>query len=180
MARKNYTEEFRRQAVDLYRSTPGATLRGIAADLGISRGTLQVWVHALDPDSSSPSSDAPATQGQRAGRAGSAEAELAQLRAPVAALETENAELLIEQTKLATAAESRCGVIGARDQSSAALTALAADPELPNRFAPRPSAVLAPHWATPPVPGGSCTAPIKVRRPNSHCCTTLDRICFPG
>ena len=34
MARKNYTEEFRRQAVDLYRSTPGATLRGIAADSG--------------------------------------------------------------------------------------------------------------------------------------------------
>jgi transposase len=61
MARKNYTEEFRRQAVDLYRSTPGATLRGIAADSGISRHTLQVWVHALDPDPSSPSSDAPAT-----------------------------------------------------------------------------------------------------------------------
>ena len=27
MARKNYTDEFRRQAVDLYESTPGATLR---------------------------------------------------------------------------------------------------------------------------------------------------------
>jgi transposase len=57
MARKNYTEEFRRQAVDLYRSTPGATLRGIAADLGISRHTLQVWVHALDPNPTSPSSE---------------------------------------------------------------------------------------------------------------------------
>jgi hypothetical protein len=40
MARKNFTEEFRRQAVDLYRSTSGATLRGIAVDLGISRHTL--------------------------------------------------------------------------------------------------------------------------------------------
>ena len=40
MARKNYSEEFRRQAVDLYESTPGATLRGIAADLGIERDTL--------------------------------------------------------------------------------------------------------------------------------------------
>jgi transposase len=29
-ARKNYTDDFRRQAVDLYESTPGATLRGIA------------------------------------------------------------------------------------------------------------------------------------------------------
>jgi len=42
---KNYTEEFR-QAVDLYRSTPRATLRGIAADLGISRHTLHP-VHVL-------------------------------------------------------------------------------------------------------------------------------------
>ena len=46
MARKNYTDEFRRQAVDLYRATPGATLRGIAADLGISRHTLHDWVDA--------------------------------------------------------------------------------------------------------------------------------------
>ena len=36
MARKNYSEEFRRQAVDLYESTPGATVRGIAEDLRIS------------------------------------------------------------------------------------------------------------------------------------------------
>ena len=36
MARKNYSEEFRRQAVDVYESTPGATVRGIAEDLGIS------------------------------------------------------------------------------------------------------------------------------------------------
>ena len=42
MARKkNYTQEFRRRAVDLYRSTPGASPRGIAADLGISRHTRQ-------------------------------------------------------------------------------------------------------------------------------------------
>lgn len=29
MARKTYTEEFRRQAVDLDESTPGATVRGL-------------------------------------------------------------------------------------------------------------------------------------------------------
>ena len=45
MARKNYTDEFRRRAVDLYESTPGATLKGIAFDLGISRGALKEWVH---------------------------------------------------------------------------------------------------------------------------------------
>jgi transposase len=44
MARKNYSDEFRRQAVDLYESTPGATLRGIAADLGVERGTLRHWL----------------------------------------------------------------------------------------------------------------------------------------
>ena len=44
MARKNYSEEFRRQAVDLYESTPGATVRGIAEDLGVVRGTLRGWL----------------------------------------------------------------------------------------------------------------------------------------
>ena len=44
MARKNYSDEFRRQAVDLYESTPGATVRGIADDLGVERGTLRHWL----------------------------------------------------------------------------------------------------------------------------------------
>ena len=47
MARKNYSEEFRRQAVDLYESTPGATVRGIADDLGIERGTLRHWLACM-------------------------------------------------------------------------------------------------------------------------------------
>src|SRR4051794_7524982 len=46
MARKSYSEEFRRQAVDLYESTPGATVCGIAEDLGIVRGTLRHWLEA--------------------------------------------------------------------------------------------------------------------------------------
>lgn len=44
MARKTYTEEFRRRAVDLYETTPGATVRGIAEDLGLARGTLRQWL----------------------------------------------------------------------------------------------------------------------------------------
>src|SRR5699024_12464930 len=47
MARKNYSEDFKRQAVDLYENTEGATLRGIASDLGGSRGTLTNWVKTL-------------------------------------------------------------------------------------------------------------------------------------
>ena len=106
MARKTYSPEFRRQAVELYRSTPGATLRGIAGDLGINRHTLQVWVQELDPDPT-PAIDADAASGSsgpaRSGprRPGPA-VELAALQARVARLEAENAELVAEQTKLAT------------------------------------------------------------------------------
>jgi hypothetical protein len=44
MARKNYTDEFRLRTVDLYESTPAVTLKGIAADLGVSRGAMKEWV----------------------------------------------------------------------------------------------------------------------------------------
>src|SRR5512144_1031059 len=44
MARKNHSDEFRRQAVDLYESTPGATVRGIAEDPGDERGALRHWL----------------------------------------------------------------------------------------------------------------------------------------
>ena len=47
MARKNYSDEFRRQAVELYESTPGALVRGIAEDLGIERTTLRQWLDQL-------------------------------------------------------------------------------------------------------------------------------------
>jgi transposase len=47
MARKNYSDEFRRQAVELYESTPGASVRGIAEDLGIERTTLRQWLDRL-------------------------------------------------------------------------------------------------------------------------------------
>ncbi|MGJ0795836.1 transposase, partial [Cutibacterium avidum] len=47
MARKNYSMEFRRQAVDLYETTPGVTLKQIAGELGVSRGTLSLWVKDL-------------------------------------------------------------------------------------------------------------------------------------
>ena len=90
MARKNYTDEFRRRAVDLYESTPGATLKGIAADLGISRGALKEWVDNLG-------------SGIRVGGSGSAppaprpESQTAR----IARLEAENAALTAEARKLA-------------------------------------------------------------------------------
>jgi transposase len=113
MARKNYTDEFRRQAVDLYRSSPGATLRGIAADLGISRHTLHEWVGAQTATAGTGGAGATAGGASHAGRTGgpgrrrghSPEDELAALRARVAALQTQNNELVAEQAKLVTERE---------------------------------------------------------------------------
>ena len=97
MARKSYTDEFRRQAVDLYESTPGATLRGIADDLGISRGTLSDWVKTFGTGSttaaitsSKPPDGRPETQAEKVARL---EAENAQLRAEKAKIETEKSIL---------------------------------------------------------------------------------------
>ena len=122
MARKTYSEEFRRQAVDLYESTPGATFRGIAADLGISRHTLQDWVTSRAGTASTASTTAstnattPSSSAGTAGsprhappRPGSPQAELAALRARVAALESENTLLATERDILRQAAKYFAG-----------------------------------------------------------------------
>ena len=79
MARKNYSDEFRRQAVDLYESTPGATLRGIAGgSRASSRGTLQGWVRdlgsgkktAADGTTAAPARRGPAGVSRRPGAGG--------------------------------------------------------------------------------------------------------------
>jgi transposase len=97
MARKNYSDEFRRQAVDLYESTPGATLKGIADDLGISRGTLSDWVKTLGTGSTTAPITSPRTPLSRpetqAERVARLEAENAQLRAEKAKIETEKSIL---------------------------------------------------------------------------------------
>jgi transposase len=46
VARKTYSDEFRRDAVELYRSTPGTTVVGIAGDLGIMDTTMSAWLKA--------------------------------------------------------------------------------------------------------------------------------------
>ena len=109
MARKSYSEEFRRQAVDLYESTPGATLRGIAADLGIVRGTLSEWVrtHGTGRKTAADGSTIPSEIST--GRFGPREVD--RDGAPltpeqrIARLEAENAQLRAETTKLTTERE---------------------------------------------------------------------------
>src|SRR4051794_39425197 len=106
MARKSYTDEFRRQAVDLYESTPGATLRGIADDLGISRGTLSEWVKTFGTGSttaaimsSKPPNGRPETQAEK----------VARLEARVAELEADKSKIEIEKSILRQAAKYFAG-----------------------------------------------------------------------
>ena len=106
MARKSYTDEFRRQAVDLYESTPGATLRGIADDLGIARGTLAEWVRTFGTGSTTApiSSPRPPT-----GRPETPAEKVARLEAEVAALRAEKAKVEAEKAILRQAAKYFAG-----------------------------------------------------------------------
>ncbi|MFD3729611.1 transposase [Streptomyces sp. NPDC058671] len=45
---KHYPVEFKADAVALYRSRPGATIRSVAADLGVNTETLRNWIRAAD------------------------------------------------------------------------------------------------------------------------------------
>jgi transposase len=104
MARKNYTDEFRGRAVDLFESTPGATLKGIAADLGISRGALKEWVDKLGSGMVVPGADAPAT-----GRSQSQAARIVRLEVENAALTAEARKLKTERDILRQAAKYFAG-----------------------------------------------------------------------
>jgi transposase len=113
MARKNYSDEFRRQAVELYESTPGATVRGIAEDLGIERSTLRTWLDQLGTgrktaaDGTAARSPLTPRSSRRSGtddaRTKTSEPETAEQR--LARLEAENTALRAEKAKLETERE---------------------------------------------------------------------------
>jgi transposase len=106
VARKTYSEEFRRDAVELYRSMPGATVVSIAADLGIMDTTLSAWLKAAEvPLHTRPGSrtGAPAPGGE------TPEQELARLRTRVAELETAERKLSTERDILRAAAKYFAG-----------------------------------------------------------------------
>ena len=105
MARKNYTDEFRQRAVDLYESTPGATLKAIAADLGISRGALREWVEKLG----SGTTTAGRTLTPASGRAESQAARIARLEAELADSRAEQRKLETERDILRQAAKYFAG-----------------------------------------------------------------------
>ncbi|MCZ1014100.1 transposase [Streptomyces noursei] len=45
---KHYPAEFKADAVALYRSRPGATLKSVAADLGVNTEMPRNWIRAAD------------------------------------------------------------------------------------------------------------------------------------
>jgi len=103
---KNYSEEFRRAAVDLYESTPGATVRGIAEDLGIVRGTLRQWLEAFGTGkktaadgtlTSSPLQPKPAVSSPAGPVDESPQHKVARLESRVRELEVENTKLASER-----------------------------------------------------------------------------------
>ncbi|TGJ97992.1 hypothetical protein DLJ96_02210 [Actinotalea fermentans ATCC 43279 = JCM 9966 = DSM 3133] len=92
MAGNIYDEEFKRRAVDLYESTPDATIQGIATDLGVPRETLRLWVRALGSGiktARGPGAELVAEPESDAARTARLEAELAAERAEVRKLPTE-------------------------------------------------------------------------------------------
>jgi transposase len=106
MARKNYSEEFRRQAVDLYESTPGATVRGIAEDLGIVRGTLRHWLEVYGTGKKTAADGTlTSTPLQSKPVASSSPPAGETPEQKIARLEAENAALRAETTKLTTERE---------------------------------------------------------------------------
>ena len=108
MARKNYSEEFRRQAVDLYESTPGATVRGIAEDLGIVRGTLRGWLEVYGTGKKTAADGTLTSSPLQSKKPSSASSSAPAGETPeqkIARLEAENAALRAEATKLATERE---------------------------------------------------------------------------
>ncbi len=106
MARKNYTDAFRRQAVDLYESTPGATVKGIDGDLGIARGTLAQWVQAPGTGATTAPIGTPRPP---AGRPETTAEKVARLEAEVAALQAEKAKIETEKSILRQAAKYFAG-----------------------------------------------------------------------
>lgn len=54
MPSPKYTPEFKRRAVELYRSTEGATYAQIGRELGVDAGSVSAWVRKADAAGAAP------------------------------------------------------------------------------------------------------------------------------
>ncbi|MFJ8113094.1 IS3 family transposase [Streptomyces sp. NPDC096132] len=114
MAMKDHSDEFKADAVALYESTPRATYKSIAADLGINRATLREWV-LRDRERRGVATAAPSAGGTPAARAGQTaspadpDERIRQLEARVAELEANERKLATERDILRKAAKYFAG-----------------------------------------------------------------------
>jgi transposase len=60
MVMRQFPPEFRAEAVALFRSRPGVTIKSVADDLGINHETLRTWIRADDAQRSDPQGPAAA------------------------------------------------------------------------------------------------------------------------
>ncbi len=110
MAMKDYSDEFKADAVALYESTPGATYKSIAADLGINRATLREWV-LRDRERRGVAATAakPAVQPGTPVPSEASDERIRQLEARVAELEASERKLATERDILRKAAKYFAG-----------------------------------------------------------------------
>ncbi|WP_066913733.1 transposase [Millisia brevis] len=115
MTRKNYPEEFKRDAVALYRNTDGATITQIAGELGVSGVTLGAWCTAAGVPirhrrcRQKDSVDERARTGTGDRRPETAEQELSRLRAENQAFRADKTRLSTERGILRSAAKYFAG-----------------------------------------------------------------------
>ncbi|AXE28108.1 IS3 family transposase (plasmid) [Streptomyces globosus] len=112
MAMKDYSDEFKADAVALYESTPGATYKSIAADLGINRATLREWVLRDRERRGAAAPSAGGTPAAQAGQTASSadpDERIRQLEARVAELEASERKLATERDILRKAAKYFAG-----------------------------------------------------------------------
>jgi transposase len=113
MAMKDYSDEFKADAVALYESTPGATYKSIAADLGVNRATLREWVlraRERNGDATAASAAQPAARTPLPTDAdGAAAARIRQLEERVRELKASEEKLTAERDILRKAAKYFAG-----------------------------------------------------------------------
>lgn len=112
MAMKDYSDEFKADAVALYESTPGATYKSIAADLGINRATLRDRVlrdcgRRGVPAAAPSAGGTPAARAEVTASSVGPDERIRQLEARVAELETSERKPATERNILRKAAFRR-------------------------------------------------------------------------
>ncbi|MDX3763663.1 IS3 family transposase [Streptomyces sp. AK02-04a] len=106
MAMKDYSDEFKADAVALYESTPGAIYKSIAADLGVNRATLREWVlRDRERRGITAAVAKPGAQPREAVPSADPDERVRQLEARVAELETSERKLATERDILRKAAK---------------------------------------------------------------------------